>query len=276
MLTRSLKAFTLLELMVAFIIMAILSAVAVPSLIGVVNGDQATGDAATAMALVDTAYDTAFAADSSAPINYNFVGQDNITAEWEDSGYSIPYALGYSGTIYFQFGDPIYVAINVGADIGTAPSLVSTSGTSGGGAGTTTGVISDGTSCSVSFSDSIDWSVSCSGVLDSGTAVVPVAYNGIYYALYFSEYDFSQLPTSFSVTEASGVKTGTSGIYSGLAYGGTTLVGCASGSFNSNWAYAPNQCNLPWTVNKMGFYDLTEFYFYANGNSSGAYYSDSN
>ena len=68
MLTRSLKAFTLLELMVAFIIMAILSAVAVPSLIGVVNGDQATGDAATAMALVDTAYDTAFAADSSAPI----------------------------------------------------------------------------------------------------------------------------------------------------------------------------------------------------------------
>ena len=34
-------------------------------------------------------------------INYDFVGQDNITAEWEDSGYSIPYALGYSGTIYF-------------------------------------------------------------------------------------------------------------------------------------------------------------------------------
>ena len=53
---RPRHAFTLLELMVAFIIMAILSAIAVPSLLGVVNGDQSTADQTTALSLADQAY----------------------------------------------------------------------------------------------------------------------------------------------------------------------------------------------------------------------------
>ena len=56
---RGRKSFTLLELMVAFIIMAILSAIAVPSLLGIVHGDQLTADATSAGAIVDAAYYTA-------------------------------------------------------------------------------------------------------------------------------------------------------------------------------------------------------------------------
>jgi type II secretory pathway pseudopilin PulG len=54
--TRSRKSFTLLELMVAFIIMAVLSAVAIPSLIGVVGNDQVTADSTSAVSIVDAAY----------------------------------------------------------------------------------------------------------------------------------------------------------------------------------------------------------------------------
>jgi YVTN family beta-propeller protein len=56
---RSRKSFTLLELMVAFIIMAVLSAVAIPSLINVVGNDQLSADSASAAAIVDAAYLTA-------------------------------------------------------------------------------------------------------------------------------------------------------------------------------------------------------------------------
>ena len=65
MLLRHRKAFTLLELMVAFIIMAILSAIAVPSLLGVVNGDQTSADQTSAGSIVDAAY---YTATSGAPL----------------------------------------------------------------------------------------------------------------------------------------------------------------------------------------------------------------
>jgi prepilin-type N-terminal cleavage/methylation domain-containing protein len=56
---RTRKAFTLLELMVAFIIMAILAAVAIPSLANIVANSQKSADQSTALNLAHAAYFTA-------------------------------------------------------------------------------------------------------------------------------------------------------------------------------------------------------------------------
>ena len=56
MLTRRRKAFTLLELMVAFIIMAILAAVAIPSMQSIVANSQTEADQATALNLANAVY----------------------------------------------------------------------------------------------------------------------------------------------------------------------------------------------------------------------------
>ncbi len=56
MLTRTRKAFTLLELMVAFVIMAILAAVAIPSLQSIVSNSQLQADQSTALNLAHAAY----------------------------------------------------------------------------------------------------------------------------------------------------------------------------------------------------------------------------
>jgi prepilin-type N-terminal cleavage/methylation domain-containing protein len=52
------KAFTLLELMVALIIMAIPSAIVVPSLLGVVANAKIAANSSTALDLADSVYDT--------------------------------------------------------------------------------------------------------------------------------------------------------------------------------------------------------------------------
>src|ERR1035437_4062720 len=68
MITRPRKAFTLLELMVAFIIMAILTAVAVPSLAGIVGNDTLTGHQASAIAQADAASLNAFSGGDLTPM----------------------------------------------------------------------------------------------------------------------------------------------------------------------------------------------------------------
>jgi type IV pilus assembly protein PilA len=131
---RSRKSFTLLELLVAFIIMAILAAVAVPSLLGLVDGSQQTADGASAIGLVDQLYYTALSTNQTTPVDYtSLIGTHNIVAEFEDSGFTIPYVNGDGGTIYFQFGDPIYAQIDVGSGYATAnaPSLQGETSSSG-------------------------------------------------------------------------------------------------------------------------------------------------
>ena len=56
MLNRTRKAFTLLELMVAFVIMAILAAVAIPSLQSIVANSQLQADQSTALNIAHAAY----------------------------------------------------------------------------------------------------------------------------------------------------------------------------------------------------------------------------
>ncbi len=56
MLTRTRKAFTLLELMVAFVIMAILAAVAIPSLQSIVSNSQNQANQSTALNIAHAAY----------------------------------------------------------------------------------------------------------------------------------------------------------------------------------------------------------------------------
>jgi prepilin-type N-terminal cleavage/methylation domain-containing protein len=64
MLNRTRKAFTLLELLVAFIIMAILAAVSVPSLLGLVTGSHTNANETSITALADAPYYTAYATDA--------------------------------------------------------------------------------------------------------------------------------------------------------------------------------------------------------------------
>jgi len=63
MLNRTRKAFTLLELLVAFIIMAILAAVSVPSLLNLVTGAHHNADSTSATAQADAGYYTGYASD---------------------------------------------------------------------------------------------------------------------------------------------------------------------------------------------------------------------
>ena len=175
MLIRSRRAFTLLELMVAFIIMAILSAIAVPSLLGVVNGDQLTADATSAGSIVDAAYYTAasgaalpdgspsyFPIDAAEVAQFVPAGTDLVTPLTSGSpcvvGDPSSYAYGLVDCTYgdptddviitYTDGDTIYVSAAQGAGDGTPTVLGGTSlsggvigegnGDSGGGAGTTT------------------------------------------------------------------------------------------------------------------------------------------
>ena len=66
MLNRTRKAFTLLELMVAFVIMAILAAVAIPSLQSIVANSQLQADQSSALNIAHAAY---FIAQSVYPAN---------------------------------------------------------------------------------------------------------------------------------------------------------------------------------------------------------------
>jgi type II secretory pathway pseudopilin PulG len=63
---KSPRSFTLLEIMVAFLVMAVLSALAIPSLIGVINNDQKNADSVTAVNTADKVYYTAVQAGTSA------------------------------------------------------------------------------------------------------------------------------------------------------------------------------------------------------------------
>ena len=164
-LTRARKAFTLLELMVAFIIMAILSAIAVPSLLGVVNGDQLTADSTSATSIVDAAYYNAESQVGQASPTVTFPITAIEPTTFVPTGANLTYDPtsgsellgtcgttpgGYSDCLYndptpailftFSDGDSIYVSAPQTDGSGTPIVLnaTSSSGTEGGGAGTTT------------------------------------------------------------------------------------------------------------------------------------------
>ena len=151
MLTRCRKAFTLLELMVAFIIMAILSAIAVPSLLGVVNGDQLSADSTSASSIVDAAFYNAESDYGQATPAYTFpitaaeadffvpTGADARIYSIISGDYSDP-----TPSLQFTFSDGniVYVAAPQGAGDGSPSTLggVAPSGaTVGAGAGTFVG-----------------------------------------------------------------------------------------------------------------------------------------
>jgi type II secretory pathway pseudopilin PulG len=128
MLSRRRKSFTLLELMIAFVIMAILSAVAIPSLISIANNDRTTADQTSAIALADASYYGAVSADTSGSgdivVNY-LDGADQSTPIPFTSGglsciesapdptCSTPWTLGDGTPVYYVFGDPVIVEVNV-------------------------------------------------------------------------------------------------------------------------------------------------------------------
>jgi type II secretory pathway pseudopilin PulG len=140
-LSRRRKSFTLLELMIAFVIMAILSAVAIPSLINIASNDRTTADQTSAISLADASYYGAVSADSSGSgdVSVNYCdGADQATALplsstglfsiSESSAVQVTSACtvspGYSGTVYYQFGDPVIIAVTVpGTDGGPLPSV---------------------------------------------------------------------------------------------------------------------------------------------------------
>jgi YVTN family beta-propeller protein len=167
MLSRRRKSFTLLELMIAFVIMAILSAVAIPSLINIANNDRTTADQTSAVAYADASYYGAVSSDSSgsgdAPVNY-CDGADQATALplsstglfsiSESSAVQVTSACtvspGYSGTVYYQFGDPVIIAVTVsGTDGGPLPSVDASDSTTTSTSTTTTTVPDDYASVAV-------------------------------------------------------------------------------------------------------------------------------
>jgi prepilin-type N-terminal cleavage/methylation domain-containing protein len=116
MLTRTRKAFTLLELMIAFVIMAILSAVAIPSLISVAQGDRAQANDASALNLADAAYYAAVAADTSGA-GTNAVTYTGTPAETAAGAVAVESGTVGTGpcTVVFTFGtDPTTVTVQVG------------------------------------------------------------------------------------------------------------------------------------------------------------------
>jgi type II secretory pathway pseudopilin PulG len=145
--------------MVAFIIMAVLSAVAIPSLIGVVGNDQLAADTTSAVSIVDAAYFNAqseygqtspavifpitaakLAAFVPAGTNLTFDATSCaiVVGEYSDCTYADPvpdiiFAFTNGDVVYVSapagYGDPSPTALG-----GTSP----TGGTEGGGAGTTT------------------------------------------------------------------------------------------------------------------------------------------
>ena len=128
------KAFTLLELMIAFVIMAILSAVAVPSLLNVVNGDQQTGDNASAIAATSAYTDSQFAAGQyGAPTGT--VAAAGITAAGLPSGVTVAPGAATNSVLFTYPHDTVCVDLQSG---GATPTLGSDCGSSGGGSGSTT------------------------------------------------------------------------------------------------------------------------------------------
>jgi prepilin-type N-terminal cleavage/methylation domain-containing protein len=116
MLNRTRRAFTLLELMVAFIIMAILSAVAIPSLIGIVAGNQASADATSAISVADAAY-------------YSNVSNGTSTAPVASGSITSVTAGATSGDYLFTFANDD-VCVLVPTSAGGSPTQVGVTATS--------------------------------------------------------------------------------------------------------------------------------------------------
>jgi prepilin-type N-terminal cleavage/methylation domain-containing protein len=242
MLSRRRRSFTLLELMIAFVIMAILSAVAIPSLINIASNDRTTADQTSAISVADASYYGAVSADSSGsgdvsvnycdeadqstPITFSATGLFSIstsaTPEVTEGCYV---SSGYTGTVYYQFGDPVIIAVTVaGTDGGALPAAVpsdstTTSSTSSTTSTTTTTVPYVEPDCSVdvtgpfsAYSVPSTWSVTCTGVTGSEVQVaIPVDESGDFFFVDILSADqtyvggggpFTPLPSTFTVDQS--------------------------------------------------------------------------
>jgi type II secretory pathway pseudopilin PulG len=105
--------------------MAILSAVAIPSLVGIVSHDQQTADVTSAVAIADAAY---YTAQSATPVGSAFP----ITAADIFAGYTAsektgttPTAGTVAGTFTIVFADSNSVCVTVGTtDLAPSPTGV--------------------------------------------------------------------------------------------------------------------------------------------------------
>jgi prepilin-type N-terminal cleavage/methylation domain-containing protein len=168
---HSRRSFTLLELMIAFVIMAILAAVAIPSLTAVAQGDRAQADQATAQGLADAAYYKAFSADTTGsgaqPVDYSAAGNGLITAGSgsparypvsTDLAGTLLYASGDAGTIYYNFADGVVVSVT--ADTGTDSSPSPTTAIVVGVGATPVGTTTSSTTTTLPPADSIELAAS--------------------------------------------------------------------------------------------------------------------
>ena len=130
MLNRTRKAFTLLELMVAFVIMAILAAVAIPSLQSIVANSQLQADQSSALNIAHAAY---FNAQSVYPaVSPTIIGTTlsdyagQITATGDGSMVSVALGSAPSTTnAWFTFTDGDGVCVTVPSASSGYPSLTS-------------------------------------------------------------------------------------------------------------------------------------------------------
>ena len=157
------KAFTLLELMIAFVIMAILSAVAVPSLLNVVNGDQQTGDNASAIAATSAYVDSQFATG-----NYNApLGSSAATGITAPPGATLSAGAATNSVIFTFPKDQVCVDLHAG---GATPTLGTDCGISSGSITTTTATTGPGWGAVLDVATTLSgvqpFSITCTAVGD--------------------------------------------------------------------------------------------------------------
>ena len=117
MLTRTRKAFTLLELMVAFVIMAILAAVAIPSLQSIVTNSQLQADQSSALNIAHAAY---FNAQSVYPAAATTLGEATSALT---SGVSVVAGTTTATDFQFSFAGDSNVICVTGLGSQTYPAL---------------------------------------------------------------------------------------------------------------------------------------------------------
>jgi prepilin-type N-terminal cleavage/methylation domain-containing protein len=224
---RSRRSFTLLELMIAFVIMAILAAIAIPSLTTVAQGDRAQAEDASAISLADAAYYKAVAADATGSgtqlVDYatelpTGSGITITTGAPAGSPLSAPYVDGSSltGPLYYNFPDGVVVQVSagVGTDASSAPTATIVAGVGGTPVTTTTTVLGGGPvttttaasttttapyvepTCSVSVTGPYvynttpsTWSMTCTGVTAAEVQVsIPVGAGDFAVSIFSQDY----------------------------------------------------------------------------------------
>ena len=126
---RRLRGFTLLELMIAFIVLAILSAIAVPSLLGVAKSDQQNADTTTAIAVADQVYYQDVQSNTTLPTSTIITDYGTAASPFPQVS-SVSPASATGGPINaaeFTFTDKDTVCVTVPTVTGDNPSAISCS-----------------------------------------------------------------------------------------------------------------------------------------------------